>query len=106
MAERMMTLESKVTDLTERLEAASASASPLGSVQIRNDYGPRQNASVASISDLGGHSGNLARFSVRQVSTIDVVARGLISEADARNLFGVFFEGCVVTSPYLQSALS
>lgn len=97
MAERMTALESQVSDLTERLDAASSSASPsvpLAPVQTMNTHGA-QDASVASTSDIGRHSGNLARFSVRKVSMNDVVARGLISEGDARSLFGVFFEGCV-----------
>lgn len=106
MAERMMALESQVSELTERLEAASSSTSPSippGPVQSMNVQGA-QHASVTSMSEPGRHSGNLARFSVRQVTTIDVVARGLISEADARSLFSVFFEGCVVISPCVESS--
>ena len=98
MAERMMALESQVSELSARLDAASSSGNPsIPADPIQNmAMHASHDTSVISMSDLGGHSGNLARFAVRQVSTIDAVARGLVAEADARNLFRVFFEGWVI----------
>ena len=97
MTERLEALEAQVSNLTQRLEFAASSASPsvvMGAPRsVSGSFGPGR--SLSSVSESGGGPKRLACFTVRQVSTIDVIDRGLVSDSDARSLFNTFFQGYV-----------
>lgn len=73
----------------------------LGESTSRPDGGSvgiRQN-----IDSFCAHQGGAIAFTVREISTIDVVTSGAVTETDAQILYSTFFDGCVWFVPFFDS---
>lgn len=99
MAERIEYLEAQLNALSRRMDVATDDPLGLSSILHRGPQLPHQGTSVSSAPPPSENSSSLAHFAMRQTSTADAIDRGIVTEADARGLFAVFFEGCV---PYAQ----
>lgn len=105
MADRMEALEAQVLALSQRLDTPSSNQRFVlnGSHTVPGLACPSTSSSSGAA--VNRNSSRLACFTVRQISPIDAVHRGLISEADAMSLFTIFFEGCVVAHFRVQEGL-
>ena len=116
-AERIERLESELANLNQRLDIAQLhvdailspslsrstefvelnphrSGSPSSSRAQNLALYQSANVSNGSVANQERPSGSLLDFAVRQRSTIDAVAAGVITESDSEFWFSTFFDGC------------